>query len=46
MRFGEKDYYVASYVKCANCGILIHDAKQAALQVQDLQGHKNAIEKP
>jgi 5-oxoprolinase (ATP-hydrolysing)/N-methylhydantoinase B len=26
MRFSEKRYYIESYVKCANCGVLVYDA--------------------
>ena len=26
MRFAENGYYIESYVKCDNCGVLIYDA--------------------
>ena len=25
MRFSEKRFYIESYVKCANCGVLVYD---------------------
>jgi len=25
MRFSENGYYIESYLKCANCGVLIYD---------------------
>lgn len=36
MRFSDTKYYIESYVKCANCGVLIYDAGR----VQTLGGEE------
>jgi 5-oxoprolinase (ATP-hydrolysing)/N-methylhydantoinase B len=35
MRFSEKRYYIESYEKCANCGVLVYDARVEAHAADD-----------